>query len=122
MKLIPMLPVRSVVASLSFYQQLGFTVEQFREEWGWAMLRIGEARLMLDQSICHPHPLPRQGIIYLYPDDIAQYHQSVKARGLDIPDLETTFYGMIEFRIDDPDGNRFWIGQPTDRTADEAKA
>jgi hypothetical protein len=22
-----------------------------------------------------------------------------------------TFYGMTEFRIDDPDGNRLWIGQ-----------
>jgi hypothetical protein len=30
---------------------------------------------------------------------------------LDIPDLETTFYGMTELRIDDPDGNRLWIGQ-----------
>jgi hypothetical protein len=27
------------------------------------------------------------------------------------PDLEETFYGMREFRIDDPDGNRLWIGQ-----------
>jgi hypothetical protein len=25
--------------------------------------------------------------------------------------MEVTFYGMTEFRIDDPDGNRLWIGQ-----------
>jgi len=29
-----------------------------------------------------------------------------------VPDLEVTFYGMTEFRIEDPDGNQLWIGQP----------
>jgi hypothetical protein len=28
-----------------------------------------------------------------------------------VPDLEVTFYGMTEFRIEDPDGNQLWIGQ-----------
>jgi hypothetical protein len=27
--------------------------------------------------------------------------------------LDVTFYGMTEFRIDDPDGNQLWIGQET---------
>jgi hypothetical protein len=27
--------------------------------------------------------------------------------------LEASFYGMTEFRMDDPDGNRLWIGQQT---------
>jgi uncharacterized glyoxalase superfamily protein PhnB len=119
MKLIPMLPVRSVENSLKFYQQLGFTVEQFRKEWGWAMLRFDECRIMLDQSIWHPHPTPKQQVIYLYPDDITQYHQAVKNRGMGVPELEETFYGMLEFRIDDPDGNRFWIGQSTDSITDQ---
>jgi len=30
-----------------------------------------------------------------------------------VPDLDVTFCGMTEFRLDDPDGNRFWIGQST---------
>lgn len=29
------------------------------------------------------------------------------------PDPDVTFYGMNEFRLDDPDGNRLWIGQTT---------
>ena len=120
MKLIPMLPVRSVEDSLTFYQQLGFSVDQFRKEWGWAMLRFDDCRIMLDQSIHHPHPLPKQQVLYLSPDDIAEYHQAVKSRGLAIPDLEKTFYGMLEFRIDDPDGNRFWIGQSIDTIANDS--
>jgi uncharacterized glyoxalase superfamily protein PhnB len=30
-----------------------------------------------------------------------------------VPELDVTFYGMKEFRINDPDGNRLWIGQMT---------
>ncbi len=110
-RLIPMLPVASINTSIEFYEKLGFTVEQRNDEWRWAMLRFGDCRLMVDQSInLHPEA-PRQGVIYLYPDDIVEYHRQAKANGLDLPDLETTFYGMTEFRLDDPDGNRLWAGQ-----------
>lgn len=108
-----MLPVRDISASIEFYQKLGFSVENRNDDWRWAMLRIDECRLMVDQSInVHPE-LPRSGIVYLYPENIVEYHQQVRESGLEIPDLETTFYGLTEFRIDDPDGNRLWIGQNT---------
>ncbi len=110
-RLIPMLPVASINTSIEFYEKLGFTVEQRNDEWRWAKLRFGDCRLMVDQSInLHPDS-PRQGVIYLYPDDIVEYHRQAKANGLDLPDLETSFYGMTEFRLDDPDGNRLWVGQ-----------
>ena len=48
---IPMLPVKSMPASVEFYQKLGFSVEQRDDGWGWAMLAFGECRLMVDQSI-----------------------------------------------------------------------
>lgn len=106
-----MLPVRSVPASIEFYRKLGFDVERREEAWGWAMLRVGDCRLMVDQSI-NQHPnAPRQSVLYLYPDDIAEYHRQVRATGLSVPDLEVTFYGLTEFRLEDPDGNRLWIGQ-----------
>ena len=110
-RLIPMLPVRSMPDSIAFYQKLGFTVENRNDSWGWAMLRQDECRIMLDQSInTHPHA-PRSGILYLYPDDIVAYHAQVRAAGIAIPDLEVTFYGLTEFRLEDPDGNRLWIGK-----------
>lgn len=110
-RLIPMLPVADIGRSVEFYEKLGFAVETRRDDWRWAMLASGECRLMVDQSI-NGHPgMARMGIIYLYPDDIAAYHAQVRASGIEIPDLETTFYGLTEFRIDDPDGNRLWVGQ-----------
>ncbi len=111
-RIIPMLPVMSMSASVDFYcDMLCFEVEKRNDEWGWAMLRFGECRLMVDQSI-NAHPSQdRDGILYLYPDDIVEYHRQVRENGLAIPELETTFYGLTEFRINDPDGNRLWIGQ-----------
>ncbi|HEY5971056.1 MAG TPA: VOC family protein [Pseudoxanthomonas sp.] len=111
-RLIPMLPVRSMPASIEFYKKLGFSVEKRNDAWGWAMLCFGECRLMLDQSInLHPEA-PRQSVLYLYPENIREYHQQARNNGVAVPDLETTFYGLTEFRIDDADGNRLWIGQP----------
>ena len=110
-RLIPMLPVRSIGDSVAFYEKLGFQVEQRNDSWGWAMLAFGDCRIMVDRSI-NVHPAaPRQSVLYLYPDDIDVYHRQVRSAGLDIPDLDTTFYGMTEFRLHDPDGNRLWIGQ-----------
>jgi len=109
-----MLPVKSLSAAVDFYcKMLSFEVEKRNDHWGWAMLRFDECRLMVDQSI-NAHPgIPRDSILYLYPDDVVEYHRQVRENGLAVPDLDVTFYGLMEFRIDDPDGNRLWIGQST---------
>jgi len=112
-RLIPMLPVKSMPASIAFYEKLGFSVERRNDGWGWAMLRFDECRLMVDQSINLQRDAPRQSVVYLYPEDIVAYHRQVRRNGLDVPDLDVTFYGLTEFRLDDPDGNRLWVGQNT---------
>lgn len=111
----PMLPVRHLPASLPFYEKLGFVVQARNDSWGWARLALGKGEVMLDQSI-NTHPgAPRQSVLYLYPEDINAFHANARAQGLEVPDLERTFYGMLEFRIDDPDGNRLWVGQDDSR-------
>jgi catechol 2,3-dioxygenase-like lactoylglutathione lyase family enzyme len=110
-RLIPMLPVKSMPASVEFYQKLGFSVENRNDGWGWAMLRFDECRLMVDQSINLHQDFHRQSVLYLYPEDIVEYHAQARKNGLDVPDLDVTFYGLTEFRLNDPDGNRLWIGQ-----------
>lgn len=110
-RLIPMLPVKNITASVEFYQKLGFSVENRRDDWGWAMLRFDECRIMVDKSINVHRDAPRQSVLYLYPENIVEFHQQVRVNGLSVPDLDVTFYGLTEFRLDDPDGNRLWIGQ-----------
>ena len=115
-RLVPMQPVKSMPASVLFYEKLGFVVENRNDEWGWAMLRCGDCRLMLDQSINLHSGIPRTPVLYLYPENLADFHRRARDNGLAVPDPDTTFYGMTEFRIEDPDGNRLWIGQ-----ADESR-
>lgn len=110
-RITPLLPVAHVTRSLAFYQRLGFEVERQEPRWGWALLRFGECRLMLDESIHTAPDAPRMSVLYLYPDDIREFHATVRLRGLGLPELEATFYGHLEFRILDPDGNQLWIGQ-----------
>ena len=113
-RLIPMLPVKSMPVSVNFYcEMLGFEVENRNDDWGWAMLRFDECRLMVDQSINARPAHARDSILYLYPDDVVEYHRQVRNNGLTVPELTVTFYGLTEFRIADPDGNRLWIGQST---------
>lgn len=110
-RITPMLPVKDMPASVEFYRRLGFLVLDRSDEWRWAMLTFDECRLMLDESI-NVHPdAPRDTVLYLYPDDIVAFHRQARANGIDVPELEVTFYGMCEFRIEDPDGNRLWAGQ-----------
>lgn len=113
-RLIPMLPVKDMPASVEFYcGMLGFEVETRNDSWGWAMLRFDECRLMVDQSIRTHQILPPGAVLYLYPGDIVAYHEQVRRNGLNVPDLNVAFYGLTEFRIKDPDGNHLWIGQDT---------
>ena len=109
-RIVPMQPVRDIATSIGFYAKLGFTVEQRNDEWGWAMLRCGACELMLDQSIAPHADFPRAAVLYLYPEDLVAFHRRARENGLAVPVLEATFYDMTEFRIEDPDGNRLWIG------------
>ena len=67
--------------------------------------------LMLDTSLNVHAGIPRIAVLYLYPDDVQAFHRAARENGLVVPELEATFYGMTEFRLDDPDGNRLWVGQ-----------
>jgi len=80
-RLIPMLPVRDMPASVEFYGKLGFDVEHRNDEWRWAMMRSGECRLMLDESINAPPDVPRTSIVYLYPEGIREYHAEARRNG-----------------------------------------
>tara|TARA_R110002020_G_scaffold21373_80_gene72632 strand:+ start:11909 stop:12247 length:339 start_codon:yes stop_codon:yes gene_type:complete len=106
-----MQPVKSITASVNFYEKLGFVVESRNDEWGWAMLRCGDCQLMLDQSINSHVDIPRVAVLYLYPEIVSDFHRRAKENGLSVPELDVTFYNMTEFRMEDPDGNRLWIGQ-----------
>ena len=117
-RLVPMQPVYSMPASVAFYEKLGFVVEDRNDEWGWAMLRCGDCQIMVDQSINLHVVVPRISVLYLYPENLVDFHRRALDNGIPLPALDETFYGMTEFRIEDPDGNRLWIGHAKESQVD----
>ncbi len=122
--LIPMLNVSDIEASLAFYREaLGFEVVSAPKsvsEWRWATIRSGDAELMLSESDCDiglvkgidPHHDTRwPTIFYFYPDDVEALHAHVRDAGFACTEPETTFYGMREFSMQDPDGHLLTFGQ-----------
>jgi uncharacterized glyoxalase superfamily protein PhnB len=113
------LRVANTDTALAFYRDvLGFAVEfQYDDYVG---LKLGEAGL----HICKPGPgkLAGGGAVYVFCDEIDAYFGNIRARGAQ-PDMEPAdqFYGMREFVIFDPDGNRLSFGCSLGKKEDCAK-
>ena len=123
-KLTPMLNVSNLEASLAFYETaLDFKLVSPREalkEWRWGTIRSGNAELMLSETETDLNLArdinPSQDtrwptVFYFYPDDVEALYQHVIKNGYQGTPLETTFYGMREFSIQDPDGHMLTFGQ-----------
>ena len=121
--LTPMLNVSNIETSLKFYQKaLNFEIVSPKDtvkQWRWATIRSGDTQLMLSES-CSNLGLNKNiddqedsnwpTIFYFYPDDVEQLYQHVNKQGFQTTELETTFYGMREFSMRDPDGHLLSFG------------
>ncbi len=77
-QIIPMQPVRHLPRAIAFYEKLGFTLEDRRDDWGWAKLCWGDCQVMLDQSINVNPDAPRGAVLYCIPTTSAS---SMRRRG-----------------------------------------
>ena len=119
-KMIPMIAVKDIDKSLAFYtKKLGFKLvspEDKVKEWKWFTVSRDEAELMVTQTESG-HYLKEDvedyfsSILYFYLDDVEKLYQEFTAKNLDLYPLETTFYGMKEFSLRDPDGHFLSFGQ-----------
>jgi glyoxylase I family protein len=117
--------------SIRFYRdELGFEVTntsqvEGKDSFGWAMLRRGEARFMLntiydsDADRPSPAPLPEaqsQRDVWLYFDcaDMAAAYVELREKGVDISAPALTYYGMRQMSVVDPDGYRIWFQWPAE--------
>ncbi len=113
---IPILPSRSIAATLDFYRTLGFVGEAHDADAGYAILRRGTLELHFFQ---HPTLVPAQSDAgcYLRVRDVHAIHADALRLGLPdvgIPRLDSLSakpWGLLEFAIIDPDGNLLRIGQ-----------
>lgn len=116
-KVVPMIHVPDVKATLDWYTSIGFKVIGRNEEDGeinWAALSFGNSELMLDAGGKPSTDHRREVDLYIRIDNVDDLYQRLKDRVQVVEGLHDTFYGMREFIVRDV--NRFWItfGQPVE--------
>lgn len=116
-KVVPMIHVPDVSATVDWYKDIGFTViDTYGNDSGglsFAILSFGSSQVMFNQG-GRPSTHDRREVdLYVYTDNVDEFYERIKDRVEIVDGLHDTFYGMREFIIRDL--NRFWItfGQPT---------
>jgi catechol 2,3-dioxygenase-like lactoylglutathione lyase family enzyme len=113
---IPILPSRSVSATVAFYKRLGFEGGVHEFDSGYAILRRGTVEL---HFFTHKELVPEASFAgcYIRVLDVESIYRSFSSSQLPrkgIPrmdSLEAKPWGLREFAIVDPDGNLLRIGQ-----------
>jgi diamine N-acetyltransferase len=116
---IPILPCRSVAATVDFYRHLGFEGGAHAADARYAILRRGAIEL---HFFAHEGLVPAESTAgcYLRVSDVEAVHRAFAAAGLPgagIPRmdaLEDKPWGLREFAVVDPDGNLLRVGQVID--------
>jgi uncharacterized glyoxalase superfamily protein PhnB len=119
---VPLLAVFDVPRSIAFYRDaLGFEVTNTskpftgaKDDYGWAMLRINDVRLMLnnmyednirpaapDQARVTSHA---DTIIYFTCRDVDGAYATLRAQGIAASEPKIAYYGMKQTYVTDPDG------------------
>ncbi len=116
-RVVPMIHVPDVNATVDWYSGLGFTVVQTYGDDGqglsFAILSFGNSQVMFNQGGQPSTRQRREVDLYIYANDVDDFYQRLKDRVEVVEAPHDTFYGMREFIFRDL--NRFWItcGQPS---------
>ena len=108
----PRLPVPDVAMALAFYiDQLGFSLGW---KWGDPPTHANACRdsIAID-LIASSATRIGTAMAYVQVVGIDAYFAELKGRGVELSDLDNRAYGMRDFEIVDPFGNRLAFGEPT---------
>jgi len=103
----PMLWTDKLKETVDFYTTvLGFTLNEFNEDWGWADLSRGEASLMLARPNEHEgfDGVKFTGSFYIRVDDADALWQELRNKTRVCYEIENFDWGMREFAIYDNNG------------------
>jgi catechol 2,3-dioxygenase-like lactoylglutathione lyase family enzyme len=107
----PRLPVRNVEELLDFYVHgLGF---ELGWKWGDPATHASVCRNEVSFDLISV-PAGRQGtaMAYVQVSGVDAYHAELSARSVQASAVENRAYGMRDFEVVDPCGNRIAFGQP----------
>lgn len=100
--------------SVDFYTNtLGFTRDEYNENWGWASLSIGNVGVMFSNPNAHiPYDkIGFTGSFYFNTDDVDALWETLKDKVKVCYGIENFEHGMREFAIYDNNGYLLQFGQ-----------
>lgn len=108
----PRVPVQDVEAALTFYRkQLGFDLGW---KWGTPVTHANVCRDAISLDLIGAGRQRGTAMAYIQLRGVDAYFAELKARGVAVSDLATRDYGMRDFEVIDPDGNRLAFGEPAE--------
>ena len=110
-KVVPMIHVPDVRATVEWYESIGFNVIATYGNEGdglsFAMVSFGKGEVMFSQGGETSSKHRREVDLYVYTDDVDEVYERLKDRVDVVEGPHDTFYGAREIIIRDL--NRFWI-------------
>jgi uncharacterized glyoxalase superfamily protein PhnB len=109
-KVVPMIHVLDVQATVEWYKDVGFTVISTFDDDGemnWALLSLGDSEIMFNAGGRSSSSDRREVDLYVHAENVDDLYRRLKDRADVVEGIHDTFYGMREFIIRDP--NRFWV-------------
>lgn len=110
-KVVPMIHVPDVRATVDWYEGMGFTVINTYDDGGeglsFAILSFGNSEVMFSSG-GQPSARDRREVdLYVYSDNVDDLYARIKDRLDVVEGPHDTFYGMREVIVRDL--NRFWV-------------
>ncbi len=100
------LAVKDIKASRKFYELLGFTVFDGKEEDNWLMLKNGSTKIGLFQGMFEGN------LLTFNPPDVRSIQKVLKANHVTLAlEADETTTGAAHISFTDPDGNMILIDQ-----------
>ena len=114
-RIVPMIHVPDVKATMDWYASIGFDIVRWNEHDGhtdWALVTLGDSELMFSLGGKPSDAWRRELDLYTHIDNVDDLFFRLKEKVEVVEEPHDTFYGMREFII--RDCNRFWLsfGQP----------
>jgi catechol 2,3-dioxygenase-like lactoylglutathione lyase family enzyme len=111
-KVVPMIHVPDVRATVNWYESIGFRVvatygNETGDELSFAIVSFGDSEIMFNENGETSDKWRREVDLYVYADHVDEIHSRLKDRVDVVQGPHNTFYGMREVIIRDL--NRFWI-------------
>jgi predicted enzyme related to lactoylglutathione lyase len=107
----PTLPVSDMAATIEFYESAGFDVERYDD--GFAFVRLDDQSVFDLGLAGGMTPSSNRAGCYVMTADVDDWHARFAAAGLPVTPVEDMPWGMHEFTLTDPSGNRLRVGRPT---------